>query len=105
MPYNTTSKTFYEAILYFGFINNTVNRGELPLGVTWHTVNKNFIAAIRMGDRKRHHLGSFPTIEEAFECYKERKELFIKERAEEYKEYLDPRVYESMLKWEIEWTD
>jgi len=88
------------------FINNRINRGEYPLGVYMHPVNKNYVASLRRGDRKiSQHLGSFSTVEEAFSVYKREKEIFIRERADKWKDQLDPLVYQAMLNWKVEITD
>ena len=56
-----------------------------------------------MGEKKK--LGTFNTPEEAFEVYKAYKENFIKDIAEKYKNKIPDKVYQSMIKWEIEITD
>ena len=44
-------------------------------------------------------------MEEAFNAYKKAKEAYIKEVAEEWRDSIDPRVYESLMNWVIEITD
>ena len=50
-------------------------------------------------------LGRFDTAEAAFARYKEYKEDFIKDMAEQYKDEIPDKVYQAMLKWTIEITD
>lgn len=50
-------------------------------------------------------LGYFNTPEEAFNAYKEFKEQYIKQVAEEYKDKIPNKLYEAMLKWEINIED
>jgi hypothetical protein len=46
-------------------------------------------------------LGTFQTIEEAFIAYKTAKERYIRTKATQYKDRLDPRAYEALFKWEV----
>ena len=50
-------------------------------------------------------IGRFDTIEDAFNKYKEYKEDFIKDIAEQYRGKLPDKVYYAMINWKIEITD
>ena len=50
---------------------------------------------------KRVHLGLFDTIDEAFLAYKMNKESQIKALANKYKDFLDSRVYNAMMIYEV----
>lgn len=63
-----------------------------------------YIAQIRKF-KKVIHLGYFSTPEEAFNAYKEAKEDYVKEVAEKWKDQIDPRVYEALMKYRVEITD
>ena len=56
-------------------------------------------------DKKKRHLGSFDTPEEAFQAYKVAKESHIKEIADKWKDKIEPRVYEAMYNYKVEITD
>jgi hypothetical protein len=56
-----------------------------------------------MGDKIK--LGTFDTVEEAFARYKEYKEDFIKDMAEQYKDKITDRTYQAMMAWVVEITD
>ena len=43
--------------------------------------------------------------EEAFQAYKQAKEQYIKEVAEEYKDKIPYRLYEAMMNYEVEIDD
>lgn len=104
--YSPETCCFVPAEVNILFINNRINRGEYPLGVYMHPINKNYVASLRRGDRSlSQHIGSFSTVEEAFHAYKREKELFIKERANKWKDLIDPKVYEAMMNWQVEITD
>lgn len=50
-------------------------------------------------------LGTFDTAESAFARYKEYKEDFIKDMAEQYRDEIPNKVYEAMMDWRIEIGD
>jgi hypothetical protein len=51
-------------------------------------------------------LGSSPNdINYLFSLYKTAKEKYIKEVADNWKDLIDPRVYEAMYKYEVKITD
>ena len=81
-------------------------RGEYPVGVYHDTskIHKRFSARVsKNGKYKR--FGSYRTPEEAFYVYKREKEKYIKEIAEKWKDKIDPRVYDALMKWEINIDD
>ena len=86
------------------FCNAKAIRGQLPLGVTYHKINHNYIATITKYN-KPIHLGCFNTPQEAFKVYKIAKEQYIKEMADKYREYLPQKVYDSMYNYQVEITD
>jgi hypothetical protein len=86
------------------FINRKDGRGDFPIGVYCEKDKKRFRATMSfMG--KQIKLGSFATAESAFARYKEYKEDFIKDMAEQFKDEIPHKVYEAMMKWEIEIDD
>ncbi len=50
-------------------------------------------------------LGTFGTAESAFARYKEYKEDFIQDIAEQHRDEIPDKVYEAMLNWKIEIDD
>lgn len=79
-------------------------RGEYPVGVS-KRLNK-FHAFISLNN-KNTRLGSFDTVEEAFQAYKTAKEKHIKEVVNEYYEKgeITFRVYEALNNYIVEITD
>lgn len=61
-------------------------------------------ARIQRG-HKWESLGTYDTPEEAFYAYKPVKEAYIKSLAEKWKDQIDPRVYDALVKWEINIDD
>lgn|SRR5574344_575538 len=80
-------------------------RGKMPLGVR-RTPKGKYQARLML---RPHHLylGTYETIEEAFNAYRHAKEAHIKEVAQEYynKGEITERVYDALMKYEVEITD
>ena len=51
------------------------------------------------------YLGCYKDPINAFNAYKIEKERYIKEVANKYKDKLEPRVYDALMKYEVELTD
>ena len=58
-------------------------------------------------ENKIKHLGRFPLDKpfQAFTCYKQFKENYIKQVADEYKDLIPKELYEALYKYEIEIND
>ena len=80
-------------------------RGEHLIGVYWSKTNKAFRARVNKNKGKPEHLGYFKTEIEAFNAYKQAKEAFIKEQANNWKSQIDERAYEALMKYTVEITD
>ena len=86
------------------FLNCKKNRGDLPLGVHFDKSKGKYRAEMSfMGEPIK--LGTFDTAESAFARYKEYKEDFIQDMAEQYRDEIPNKVYEAMLEWKIEIDD
>ena len=81
-------------------VKHDKGRGNYSLGVDYHKSRKQFRA--RCSDK---HLGLFNTEIEAFNAYKTAKEDYIKSLANKWKDQIDPKVYEALMKYEVEITD
>ena len=85
------------------FIKSNKVRGELPIGVS--KMRNKFVALLSKGNEKQIHLGTFTTPELAFLAYKEHKEQYIKQIAEEYKDKIPYRLYEALMNYEVDIND
>ena len=56
-----------------------------------------------MGSKK--HLGTFKTIEEAFQAYKKENEKCLKEYADKYKNKLPKKVYDALYSYKVDIND
>jgi len=86
------------------FINGKKSRGGLPLGVHFDKSKGKYRAEMSFMGRQI-KLGTFDTAESAFARYKEYKEGFIKDIAEQYRNVISDKVYEAMIDWKIEIDD
>lgn len=89
------------------FEKRLAKRGLYPIGVyrSDQCTNNPFVARCKDFTGRTQHLGCFSSAIEAFTAYKTFKENVIKEKANQFKSVLDPRVYDAMMKYEVEITD
>lgn len=81
---------------------NKKHRGLLPIGVS--KVGTRFRSSF-CGNKNSTFLGTFDTPEEAFYAYKHAKEEYIKEVANKYKNQIDPRAYDALMRYEVNIND
>lgn len=86
------------------FLRTKAARGDFPMGVYYDKDKKKYRAVMSFMGRQI-KLGYFDTAELAFNRYKEYKEDFIKDMAEQYKDAIPYKVYEAMINWKIEIDD
>lgn len=84
------------------FTKNKERRGDFPIGV--FLSNGRFRASARV-DGVTKYFGSYDTPEEAFLASKKGKEDYIKQKADEWKDLISPRVYQAMYNYQVEITD
>lgn len=90
------------------FIKADQNRGNCPIGVYYKKSSKRYGAICCLGGEFQRHLGFFDNQIDAFNCYKNAKELYIKQIAEEYKQkypQFPTKLYDAMYNYEVEITD
>ena len=82
------------------FLNGKKNRGGLPLGVHFDKNKGKYRAEMSfMGEQIK--LGTFDAVDSAFARYKEYKEDFIRDIAEQYRDEIPDKVYKAMVGWEV----
>lgn len=84
-------------------------RGDMPIGVTNKYADRDwkcYVAQIRVND-KQLYIGMYPTKEEAFYAYKQKKEQVIKDMATSLfaDGKIDKRVYDALMRYTIDITD
>ena len=81
--------------------NGNKKTNGLPRGVHFHSINKNYIALNSCDKGGSNHLGSFSTPELAFQAYKKRKEEYVKEITNRYKNKIPKKAYDALMAWEV----
>lgn len=92
------------------FVKHDKDRGDYPIGVYYHKVNRKFVAKCSIYDfkinkTKQKHLGIYDTPKQAFEVYKEFKENNMRDVADYYKEQIPVKLYNALYKYEVEIND
>ncbi len=80
-------------------------RGEYLIGVYCANKGKVFVAQVNKNKGKPEHLGYFNTELEAYNAYKQAKEAFVKEQANEWKDKIDIRAYNALMNYEVNIND
>ena len=88
------------------FTKRQNDRGEYPIGVTKRNNRKRLEVSCNVLD-KRKFLGCFPLDKpfQAFTCYKQFKENYIKQVADKYKNFIPTKLYEAMYNYQVEIND
>lgn len=87
------------------FVKRDRDRGNLPLGVSFHKQRSKYRARCHDGSGHEIHLGLYNTPEEAFDVYKQYKEQLIKDVADEYRDLIPEVLYNAMINYEVEIND
>ena len=91
------------------FVKNDAKRGNYPLGVSYSKETNTYRAKCSILDKdnikRTKHLGSYNTPEEAFKVYKEFKEAYIKEVADDYRNRIPKELYDAMYRWVVDIDD
>ena len=85
------------------FVKKDANRSEV-IGVRRYKNTSKWISRL-LKNGKEECLGIYETKEEAFHAYKEAKEIYIKEIADNYKEIIPQKLYNAMYNYQVEITD
>ena len=88
------------------FTKSDAGRGEYPIGVSPHKASGKLVVQCNTLE-KQEHLGYFPLNRpfQAFYTYKQFKEKYIKQIADEYKELIPKKVYDALYKYKVEIND
>lgn len=90
------------------FVKCNKTRGEYPIGVNFKKKINKFQArcsVLKDNKNKSIYLGVYPTVNEAFLAYKQYKENYIKQVADEYKGLIPTKLYDALYKYEVEIND
>ena len=81
------------------------SRGDLPLGVCKPRKEGQKFRVCICKDGKNHELGYYDNEIEAFLVYKVARENYLKEKADKWKDFLDVKAYNALMKYQVEITD
>lgn len=79
-------------------------RGNLPIWVSIYKPNGKYKAQIERYNKK-YSLGYFNNPIDAFLKYKEARELHIKDVAKKYRDIIDPRAYDALMRYTVSIDD
>lgn len=102
--YSPETCTFVPDSINCLFTKRQNDRGEYPIGVTYHNRDNVFQARCNVNGKSK-YLGSYNTPQKAFSQYKIEKEKTIKKTAETYKHKIPLKLYNALLNYEVEYTD
>ena len=103
--YNESTCVFLPKEINSVLTKSTASRGEYLIGVYWYKRGKAFAAMVNKNKGKKEFLGYFKTELEAYNAYKQAKESFIKEQANNWKSEIDQRAYNALMNYQVEITD
>lgn len=92
------------------FVKSNKQRGKYPIGISYDKINDKLRVDCHVYEnekRKTKFLGRFPIndLHIAFNCYKNFKENYIKQIANEYKNLIPHKLYEAMYNYKVEIND
>lgn len=102
--YDTENCCFVPNRINALFTKRQNKRGQFPIGVTYDKKRNKYKANCSFEESQK-YLGSYGTSEEAFNSYKQFKEKYIKEIADEYKYKIPIKLYKAMHNYKVEITD
>lgn len=85
-------------------IKSYKTRGVFPVGVSLYKKSGKFRASLCLYGKTK-HIGYYNTPKEAFQAYKETKESYVREVAEDWKDLIDDRVYEALKDYSVDIND
>ena len=103
--YSEDSCVFIPQEINTVLVKHTPSRGKHPIGVSWYSKSKTFIAQVNKNKGNREYLGYYKTEIEAFNAYKVVKEAFVKEQANKWKDRIDVRAYNALMNYQVEIDD
>ena len=102
--YSSETCVFLPRIINSVLTKSNKTRGKYLIGAYFDTHNNKFKAHISKRG-KNTTLGYFENETDAHLAYKEAKEEYLKELAEEYKDMLDPRAYNALQNYVVDVDD
>lgn len=102
--YSPETCCFVPAELNGLVISNKQRRGTLPIGVSFYKSTGKFKASVAFYG-KAQHIGYFDTVEDAFQAYKQAKESYIKDMANNWEGRIEDKVYKTLKEYSVDIDD
>lgn len=102
--YSPNSCVFVPNRINLLFTKRQNKRGRYPIGVAFDKTKSKFKSYCHTFDGLK-NLGYYDTELKAFNVYKQFKENYIKQVADEYKDKIPQKLYNAMYKWEVNIND
>lgn len=96
--YNHKTCCFVPQQLNILLLDSAAARGQYPQGVCFDKSRCKFQAQLKINGRSK-YLGRFNTPDEAYQAYKSAKEVYVKEKAIEWRDRIDERVFDALMNW------
>lgn len=107
--YSSENCIFVPERINYLFLQSNAIRGKCPIGVSYSKSANKYQASCNILDdnlkSKKIYLGLYKDKFEAFLTYKTFKEKHIKQVADEYKEFIPNKLYETMYEYKVEIDD
>lgn len=98
--YNHETCCFVPQQLNILLLDSAAARGQYPQGVCFDKSRCKFQAQLKISGRSK-YLGRFNTPDEAYQAYKLAKEAYVKEKAIEWRDRIDERVFNALMNWSL----
>lgn len=81
--------------------DSKATRGQYRQGVCFYKRDNNFLASIGINGKYK-HLGYYDNELDAYGAYKEAKEQYVKDVANQWRDDIATDVYEALMRWQLE---
>ena len=102
--YSEGTCVFLPQEINVALIKQNKKRGDFPVGVTYHKNTGNFVAQLSTSTGRK-HVGAFNNVIDAFAAYKKAKETYLVELAQKWKDKINDRAYEALMKYDVSIDD
>lgn len=100
--YGPETCVFLPRVLNMALIPPKVGSDGFPSSIRYNEKCNNYYIICPQINKKSRHVGSCSTLEEAFEIYKNHKELYVHKLAEKYRKDISIKAFEALMDWKFE---
>lgn len=103
--YNETACLFLPQALNKFLLRSQASRGDCPVGVYFSAHHGKYLATCNDGTGKKHYVGAFETMSDAFEAYRLYKNGLAKTLAKTYSNVIDQRAITALMNYDVSVDD